>query len=99
MRIDGDELPAIVGTPLAGERLGDDVFDGESDIAVYPGDLPADPDRALALGRDAPSPAAADVRFLRFRPPRLARGSDGRIAIPSIRLDKAVEFLVGDALA
>lgn len=99
MRIDGEELPAIVGTPLAGERLGDDTFDGESDIAVYPGDVPGDPDRALALGRDAPSPTEADVRFLRFRPPWLTRAADGRIVIPSIRLDKAIEFLIGDALA
>ncbi len=40
-------LPCIAGVPLAGERLGDDRFDGTAEAAVFPGDLPDDP--ALAL--------------------------------------------------
>ena len=56
-------LPAVVGVPEAGERIGDDVFDGRAEAAIYPGDLPADPKAAL----DAKG--GLDLRFLRFRPP------------------------------
>ncbi len=41
-----DKLPCIVGTPLQGERVGGIVFDGKTETALFPGDLPADPGRA-----------------------------------------------------
>jgi hypothetical protein len=98
IRQGGEALPAIVGTPLAGETLGGETFDGETEVAVFPGDLPENPEDALA-GRDAPSPEEAEMRFLRFRPPLVEREPNGRLALPSIRLDKALQFLLGDALA
>lgn len=101
VRRDGHELDAIVGTPEAGQEAGGHRFDGTEEMAVFPGDLPADPDalfdpsgagfRGLSTAVDGD----ADFRFLRFRPP--AGIGDG--PIPHIRLDRALQFLLGDRLA
>jgi len=88
-------LPCIVGVPLPGERLGRKVFDGKTEAAVFPGDLPDDPAGLKAGGeRDA-------VHFLRFRPPRVSLDSPSgeAPALPHIRLDRAIDFLLGDRLA
>ncbi len=88
-------VPCIVGVPLAGESLDKERFDGVAEAAVFPGDLPDNP--ALALDPDS---EGLDLRFLRFRPPEPERGADGRLrALPHIRLDRALEFLIGDRLS
>ena len=39
------------------------------------------------------------MRFVRFRPPLPSLGKDGEpLPLPSIRLDRALEFLLGDRL-
>ena len=86
-------LPCIVGVPLPGERLGTKVFDGKTEAAVFPGDLPADP---TSLKISARSDA---VHFLRFRPPRLSLDAASGETLPHIRLDRAMDFLLGDKLA
>jgi uncharacterized protein len=83
----GEELPCIVGIPQAGEVIGNLTFDGEKEAAVFPGDLPDDPQAALD-GR-----LEGKLKFIKFRPPMLKDGT-----FPHIRLDKAVEFLLGDRL-
>jgi predicted YcjX-like family ATPase len=95
-----ERLPCIVGVPLPGERLGRKVFDGKTEAAVFPGDLPDDPTRLLD-GRIA---VAETVQFPCFRPPRLevanpAPGAGAAAVPPNIRLDRAIEFLLGDKLA
>jgi predicted YcjX-like family ATPase len=87
-----ERLPCIVGVPLAGERLGAKTFDGRTETALFPGDLPEDPELS--------APAPASVHFLRFRPPRvtLETPSGEEPALPHIRLDRAIEFLLGDRL-
>ncbi len=88
-------LPCIVGVPLPGEQLGRKVFDGKTEAAVFPGDLPEDPSLLKMSGpRDA-------VHFLRFRPPRVSLDSPSGEAppLPHIRLDRAIDFLLGDRLA
>lgn len=92
-------LPVIIGTPLAGETIGDETFDGETETAIFPGDLPESP---AALFRKNPSHCEADpaIRFVRFRPPRLERTAEGvTLSLPHIRLDRALQFLLGDKLA
>jgi uncharacterized protein len=92
-------LPCIVGVPLPGERLGRKVFDGRTEAAVFPGDLPADP--ASLLTPSLPAAAASDsVQFLRFRPPRVSLESPAgdAPALPHIRLDRAIDFLLEDRL-
>jgi predicted YcjX-like family ATPase len=92
----GETLPCIIGAPLAGETIGRRKFDGEEEFAIFPGDLPADPERALREGTDA----AEEVRVVRFRPPVAGRSADGAARpLPHIRLDRAMETLLGDRLA
>jgi uncharacterized protein len=99
-----DTLPCILGVPAEGEHAGGRTFDGLTEVAVFPGDLPVDPDepfrhgpasfRGLAAGSDADT----DFRFVRFRPPSLGN-HDSAPVLPHIRLDRALQFLVGDRLA
>ena len=35
-----ETLPVIIGTPLAGETIGKEKFDGKTETAIFPGDLP-----------------------------------------------------------
>ena len=91
----GERLPVIVGTPLAGERIGGEIFDGHTETAIFPGDLPRDPNRLFDQGG-----RADPLNFVRFRPPRLERGDRGlTLSLPHIRLDRAMQFLIGDRLA
>jgi len=93
----GDELlPCIVGVPMPGERVGAKVFNGKEEAAIFPGDLPQNPEDALHSGA-----RGAQIHFVRFRPPRvLPPGPDGEAAaLPHIRLDRALDFLLGDWLA
>jgi hypothetical protein len=98
-----DRLPSILGTPAAGESNAGDTFDGATEVATFPGDLPADPEE-LFNGDDAfrglsrASPDKTDFRFLRFRPPQLDRAEDEGVTLPHIRLDRALQFLIGDKL-
>ncbi len=91
----GERLPSIIGTPLPGERVNGEMFDGHTEIALFPGDLPADPE---AVFRPDAEPVA--LRFVRFRPPKLERTAEGvTLSLPHIRLDRALQFLIGDRLA
>ncbi len=94
-----EALDAVVGVPAAGEVIDGDTFDGLSEAAVFPGDLPADPQAVLRGGGYQAADEAA-IRFVRFRPPVVARDVDGqRPPPPHIRLDRALQFLLGDRLA
>ncbi len=98
-----EQLAAILGTPTAGEVLGEQVFDGETEVAMFPGDLPDDPDLLFTQtsafrGLTATSAQNADFRFLRLRPPILQSGHGDKPSFPHIRLDRALEFLIGDRL-
>lgn len=94
----GEQLPVIIGTPLAGETIDGDSFDGTTETAIFPGDLPTDP--ATLLAGKGGAGQAAQLRFVRFRPPRLERTAEGlRLSLPHIRLDRALNFLIGDRLA
>ena len=93
------KLPSIIGTPLAGEVFDGETYDGRTEIAFFPGDLPDKPESALE-GLDSTSQADAALRFVRFRPPQLERTAEGmKLSLPHIRLDRALEFLIGDRLA
>jgi predicted YcjX-like family ATPase len=84
---------------MAGE-----IFDGETEAAIFPGDLPDDPNELLRSDKKAfrglatASSQNADFRFLRVRPPVLELTENGVAALPHIRLDRALQFLIGDQL-
>lgn len=95
----GETLPLIKGIPLKGERLGDVVFDGQEEIAIFPGDLPENPEKTLLEGRTSPLEGEEDIRFIRFRPPAIETGPNGYpVALPHIHLDHVLNFLLGDYL-
>jgi predicted YcjX-like family ATPase len=90
----GETLPTIIGTPMAGEELDGTRYDGKTEIALFPGDLPARPDSLFADG------VPVSLNFLRFTPPRnLEHNSSGDVVLPHIRFDRALDFLLGDRLA
>jgi predicted YcjX-like family ATPase len=91
-------LPCIVGAPLTGERLGERSFSGAEELAIFPGDLPEDP--AVALSPVWLASGGAQAHFVRFSPPKQAALEFGCSALlPHIRLDRALNFLIGDKLA
>ncbi|MGL4729914.1 MAG: YcjX family protein, partial [Bosea sp. (in: a-proteobacteria)] len=93
--VKGKELPAIVGVPEAGEMVGNTTFDGLKSAAVFPGELPGDPAQLFA-GDGAHWALEAP----RFRPPLLQPDAGGRMpALPHLRLDRAIDHLIGDKLA
>ncbi|RUW87297.1 YcjX family protein, partial [Mesorhizobium sp. M8A.F.Ca.ET.059.01.1.1] len=97
-----ETLPVIIGTPIAGEKINGETFDGKTETAIFPGDLPEKIDAVFDLSgpdhrQDSTDPA---IRFVRFRPPKLERTAEGvTLSLPHIRLDRALQFLIGDHLA
>ena len=95
----GPTLEAVIGTPLDRERIGDEVFDGKSEAAIFPGELPSNPKLVFEGEPLAVMADQIDYRFVRFRPPIPARGQNGiTLPPPHIRLDRALQFLFGDRL-
>jgi hypothetical protein len=95
-RRNGETLPCIVGYPLQGETIGRRRFTGHEEFAIFPGDLPADPEAALRGWHTE----QGEMRFVRFRPPNpVPLPSGGFAPFPNIRLDRAIETLIGDRLA
>jgi uncharacterized protein len=98
-----DKLPSILGTPAPGETAGREAFDGNTEVATFPGDLPTDAEALFAgegafRGLSSASAEKSDYRFLRFRPPQLENVEPAGPTLPHIRLDRALQFLIGDRL-
>jgi predicted YcjX-like family ATPase len=89
----GRKLNVIIGTPEPGEALDGTTYDGTTEIALFPGDLPDDPESVLEDDRPV------KLNFLRFEPPRkLEHNAAGAALLPHIRFDRALDFLIGDWL-
>ncbi len=89
----GEKLATIIGTPLAGQSLNGALYDGKTEIALFPGDLPEQPDSVFEGGKPV------ELNFLGFMPPqRLDRNASGDVVLPHIRFDRALDFLIGDRL-
>lgn len=73
------------------------LLDTGKEAALHPGDLPADPSALLAPARSgADNWLDGDFGVMHFAPAPLSlRAGDGP---PHIRLDRALEFLIGDKL-
>jgi uncharacterized protein len=83
----GQSLPAVRGTLLSSGKP----------AVMYPGQLPADAARLISPAREgAEAWLDADYHLMSFAPARLnLKPGEGP---PHIRLDRAVEFLIGDQL-
>ncbi|WP_404403200.1 YcjX family protein [Pelagibacterium halotolerans] len=91
----GDTLPTIIGTPEKGQVLGSTTYDGKTEIALFSGDLPENPDSLFKTSESTPQ-----LNFLRFLPPQnLVQTEAGDPVLPNIRLDRAIDFLIGDRLS
>jgi uncharacterized protein len=84
---EGETVPAVRGTLLTTGKP----------ALMYPGALPTDPARLLSPAREgAEAWLDADYHLMTFAPARLSlKPGQGP---PHIRLDRAVEFLIGDQL-
>ena len=85
-----DSQACLVGVPLPGERIGSTVYDGVGRAALTPGELP---DSLASL-------EPGSIRVVKFRPPKLDLGPT--VAAPDpwphVRMDRALDFLIGDKL-
>jgi uncharacterized protein len=98
-----EKLPSILGTPACGETANGERFNGETEVATFPGDLPDDPEALFGgdsafRGLSSATAEKSDFRFLRFRPPPLRGPDTDGLVLPHIRLDRALQFLIGDRL-
>jgi hypothetical protein len=98
-----ERLPSVLGTPLQGETVNGETFDGETEVATFPGDLPDNlveffGGESAFRGLSSAPADNTDFRFLRFRPQRLESADAEEAALPHIRLDRALQFLIGDRL-
>ncbi|MEL6298699.1 MAG: YcjX family protein [Pseudomonadota bacterium] len=91
--VDGADAACITGTPAPGEQLNSETFDGRTETALFPGDLPADPRTAIRSAEDG---TFDDLTFLRFLPPDLATSPSE--PWPHGHLDKVLAFLLADKL-
>ncbi|MBL4785446.1 MAG: YcjX family protein [Cohaesibacteraceae bacterium] len=113
LHYDGTELPGLMGTPEDNQIIDDQLFDGKTEFALYPGDLSSIVDslqhRDESLAEDeninssrVDSKPEADInkslhQFVRFVPPPQEQNAFGdSLSLPHIRLDRTLEFLVGD---
>ncbi|MDF1607435.1 YcjX family protein [Hoeflea sp. YIM 152468] len=100
VRQDGEVLPVIVGTPLEGERIDAELFDGNRKTAIFPGDLPAKPESFFKTVDSPSQQPLPDFNIVRFRPPLIEETETGvKLSLPHIRLDRALQYLLGDRLA
>lgn len=97
-----EELPVIVGTPESGQKINGLTFDGKTEKAIFPGDLPENPDsifKALESKSDTDLRLTHNLNFVKFKPPKIKNDKETiKVSIPHIRLDRAIEFLIGDKL-
>ncbi len=96
-RHNGQTLPVITGTPIAGETINGETFDGNRLTGIFPGDLPEKPGALFAGANDGE--AVSPINIIRFRPPKTEDGNAALdVSVPHIRLDRALQFLIGDFL-
>ncbi len=86
------ELECLIGVPEKGEKLDKTTYDGKTQIALFPGDLPENPESVFQ-----PDLKPGLLNFMRFAPPpNLASNSAQNQGFPHIRMDQALEFLLAD---
>ena len=83
----GESLPSIAGVPAAGEKAGGKVFDGQTEVVVFPGDLPDDPDVLFAADDEFAARHRRRTSGFAFPAfPAAASGNDRARACPLCRI-------------
>lgn len=74
------------------------LLENGKEVAVHPGELPADPARLLIPAKEGAAAWPDDIhyRLPAFAPP--IPGAEAPHGLAHIRMDKAIEFLIGDKL-
>ncbi len=92
---DGESLPVIVGTPMKGETIDGETFDGEAAHRHLSRRSACGPCQGRA-GRQAGRTISISCASARrgWRKPI----AGVTLSLPHIRLDRALEFLLGDKL-
>ncbi len=93
----GKTMPCIAGIPLPGQTLDGRSLEAGKEVALFPGDLP----ELSELNENGTACAleGTKLEFLRFQPPFMpVEGFGAAPVLPHIRLDRALQFLLGDKL-
>lgn len=96
----GETYDALLGTPQKGTIFQGKEFDGQTEIVLFPGDLPDAPvaRNEIIENRAPQNQNATDelIDIINFNPPK---ADDKRpVLMPHIRLDRALNMLIGDKL-
>ncbi|MBL1437954.1 MAG: YcjX family protein [Rhodobacteraceae bacterium] len=85
---EGEMLDLVRGT----------LMESGKEVALHPGDLPADPSRLLNPAKQGAKVWPEDIRYNlpAFAPPKPS--GEAQKGLAHIRMDKAAEFLIGDKL-
>lgn len=96
-QVQGETLPCIFGYPLEGEKIDGKTFDGTEEYGIFPGDLPEDPGSLNSSNQKHAT--ENQIKVVRFRPPELSNNdTENPATLPHIRLDRVLNYLLGDRL-
>ncbi len=96
----GETFEALTGTPEKGTTFQGKTFDGQTEVVLFPGELESEIEseleNELVSGRNKQPDNATSLEIINFAPPRQSDPSSPRM--PHIRLDRALNMLIGDKL-
>ncbi len=95
----GETYNALSGTPMQGTNFQGKTFDGKTEAILFPGDLITDFSSDLASSNNEKTneqDSNASIEIINFSPPIVDESSQNKM--PHIRLDRALNMLIGDKL-
>lgn len=97
---DDDTLPSIVGIPIHKDQE-TNMGDLNPEQVIFPGDLPNSLQAYFSsLDKTSEKTQSRDLNLVPFHPPRLEYNDiTSKNPWPHIRLDRAIEFLIGDKVS
>ena len=96
---DGETYDALSGTPQKGTNFHGKIFDGKIETILFPGELEEDLSMALnSTQNEDPTGSNTNdaIEIINFAPPSIDENIPNKM--PHIRLDRALNMLIGDKL-
>ena len=90
----GETYLALKGTPMKGEQFQGKTFNGQDPVLLFPGDLPDEISGAETNQTENDTISSGDIDIIKFAPPN----PEEPPKMPHIRLDRALNMLLGDKL-